>query len=202
MPRLRRAEQVERNRELVVDAARRVFLSKGYAGATLEAIADEAGFSKGVVYSQFESKADLFLALLERRIAERAGENERLAGKLGRQRALRTLLTNFARESAENAGWQQLLVEFRIVAARDPALNKRYAAAHAATIGHLGALIARLHERDGATPPYPVRVMAEMIMAVGTGLTLERAADPRALPQQAVTTMVLHALGITDEEAA
>ena len=39
-------------------------------------------FSKGVVYSQFESKADLFLALLEARIEERAAENARLAESL------------------------------------------------------------------------------------------------------------------------
>jgi AcrR family transcriptional regulator len=57
MKRLTRAEQSERNRGLVLAAARRVFLARGYHGATLEQIADEAGFSKGVVYSQFESKA-------------------------------------------------------------------------------------------------------------------------------------------------
>jgi AcrR family transcriptional regulator len=45
-------------------------------------IAEEAGFSKGVVYSQFASKADMFLALLEARIAERADQNERLAAGL------------------------------------------------------------------------------------------------------------------------
>ena len=50
MPRLKREDQVKRNRELVVEAARRVFLAEGYAGATLEQIAEEAGFSKGVVY--------------------------------------------------------------------------------------------------------------------------------------------------------
>ena len=70
--RLSRAEQVERNRERVLDAAREVFLERGYAGATLEAIAEAAGFSKGVVYSQFAGKPDLFLALLERRIDQRA----------------------------------------------------------------------------------------------------------------------------------
>src|SRR3954453_10497312 len=101
MGRLSRAEQGERNRALVLDAARRgfldrgyhggalgldaprrVFLARGYHGATLEQIADEAGFSKGVVYSQFTSKADLFLVLLEGRIAERAEENARVAGSL------------------------------------------------------------------------------------------------------------------------
>src|SRR5262245_25086032 len=77
--RLRRAEQVERNRTAVLDAARRVFLDRGYGGATVDAIAEEAGFSKGVVYSQFGSKADMFMALLEQRITERAAQNERIA---------------------------------------------------------------------------------------------------------------------------
>ena len=72
-------EQGERNRDLVLAAARRVFLARGYAGATLEAIAEDAGFSKGVVYSQFASKADLFFALLARRKAERAEENAEIA---------------------------------------------------------------------------------------------------------------------------
>ena len=70
--RVSRAAQVEANRGEVLAAARRVFLARGYAGATLDAIADAAGFSKGVVYSQFGGKADLFLALLAQRIEERA----------------------------------------------------------------------------------------------------------------------------------
>ncbi len=38
--RLRRPQMVERNREALLGAARRIFLEKGYAGATLEAIAE------------------------------------------------------------------------------------------------------------------------------------------------------------------
>ena len=53
-----------------------MFLARGYGKATVEAIAEDAGFSTGVVYSQFGSKAVLFLALLERRIDERAERNE------------------------------------------------------------------------------------------------------------------------------
>jgi AcrR family transcriptional regulator len=83
---LSREEQVERNRRLVLDAARRVFLARGYASATVDGIAEEAGFSKGVVYSQFDGKADMFLALLEARITERAVQNERVPGGAGRSR--------------------------------------------------------------------------------------------------------------------
>src|SRR5580700_2943962 len=73
--RLSRTEQTERNRVLVLEAARRVFLRRGYHGASVEQIADEAGFSTGVVYSRFDGKADLFLTLLEERIDERAADN-------------------------------------------------------------------------------------------------------------------------------
>ena len=87
MKRLTRAEQSERNRGLVLAAARRVFLARGYHGATLEQIADEAGFSKGVVYSQFESKADLFLGLLEARISEQGGGERQACRVLARRRS-------------------------------------------------------------------------------------------------------------------
>ena len=81
-PRLSRAEQNDRNRALLLAAARRVFLERGYFAATLDQIADEAGFSKGAVYSRFASKADMFLALLEDRITERAAQNAELAAEL------------------------------------------------------------------------------------------------------------------------
>src|SRR5258707_14153041 len=83
-PRLSRAEQNDRNRALLLDAARRVFLERGYYAATLDQIADEAGFSKGAVYSPLASKADMFLALPEDRIPERAPQKPRPAGGLPR----------------------------------------------------------------------------------------------------------------------
>src|SRR5690349_13695323 len=105
--RLSRAEQVERNRELVLEAARQVFLERGYAGATVDAIALEAGFSKGVVYSQFAGKPDLFLALLERRIAERAAENAQAAeGKAGLDGFRELALLNAHR--SEDSAWSRL----------------------------------------------------------------------------------------------
>src|ERR1700758_4452522 len=137
--RLRRVDQVERNRVAVLDAARRVFIEKGYAGATLEAIADRAGFSKGVVYSQFGSKPDLFFALLERRIEDRGAENERIVSDDRGTAGLVELLRAASRDSQEEAGWARLLVEFRALAAREPELNSRYAALHEQTVARLAS---------------------------------------------------------------
>ena len=180
-PRLTRVEQTERNRELVLAAARRVFLARGYHGATLEHIADEAGFSKGVVYSQFGTKADLFLALLDRRIEERARLNAEVAAGLSGERGLAALFEHATLLESSESEWTRLVIEFRIQAARDPELNRRYAAAHERTIAGVAAGIADLFERSGDHPPFPPRELAEIIFALRSGIVLEQAANPAAL---------------------
>lgn len=174
--RLSRPEQVERNRGLVLDAARRVFLERGYAGATLEAISEEAGFSKGVVYSQFAGKPDLFLALLARRIAERAEENEQIVACRAGLDGLRELLLTNARHTEKDGGWPWLLIEFRVAAARDPAVNARYAELHARTLEQLTETIRTVLARAGLAPAYPPRPFAELILAIESGRVLEQAA--------------------------
>ena len=203
--RLRRAEQVERNRTAVLDAARRVFLDRGYGGATVDAIAEEAGFSKGVVYSQFGSKADMFMALLEQRITERGAQNERIAAGKSLAEAARELLLAADRDVVSEQGWAQLLVEFRAHAARDPVLNRRYVDAHRRTVAQLAALLTRLHDQAGTSPAAPVTSMAEFVLAMGAGVTLERAANPAAVPMDDGLAMMLRALmGVTqsDEQPA
>jgi AcrR family transcriptional regulator len=193
--RLRRVEQVDRNRELVLEAARRVFLAKGYAGASLDAIATEAGFSKGVVYSQFESKGDLFLALLERRIAERAQQNERLAATTHGAAGVAAIVQLGARLSTSEPEWSLLVMEFRIHAARDPELNRRYAAVHAQTVEHLGRTLQQVLNDAGVELPFSSRNMAELMLAIGVGSALERLVNPQALPARVAGQMLNRALG-------
>ena len=193
MKRLTRAEQAARNRVLVLDAARRVFLARGYHGATLEQIADEAGFSKGVVYSQFESKADLFLALLEARISERAAENARLAESLPGGDLL-ALIDHFTRGDQATPGWQLLVIEFRVHAARDVELSRRYAAVHARTVDALAGVIAEIWAQDSQAPAIAPRRLAEIMLAFSTGATLEQAASPDALGGHLLAAQLAQAL--------
>jgi len=189
-----RVEKVGRNRQLVLAAARRVFLARGYAGATLDAIADEAGFTKGVVYSQFQSKADLFLALLEQRIAERAEQNAQLADEVGGASSaeLVTALLALADQlQLADPDWSLLVVEFRAQAARDPELGRRYAIAHAQTIDRLARTLAGVYERAGVQPPVPPHRLAEFALAIGSGVVLERAANPDALPGPVLGRLVV-----------
>jgi AcrR family transcriptional regulator len=184
-----RAAQTERNRQLVLEAARQVFLTQGYHGARLDAIAEEAGFSKGVVYSQFAGKADLFVALLEHRIAERAATNARMAEEYAGIEGLRALLRANARREEEDA-WAQLLIEFRVAAAREPELNARYTALHERTLEHFTQAVGRVLERGGLTTVYPPRVFAELILALATGRVLERAAGTAQFDLEVVVDLL------------
>ena len=189
--RLSRAEQVERNRELVLDAAREVFLERGYAGATLEAIAEAAGFSKGVVYSQFAGKPDLFLALLERRIDQRAAENAALAAGHAGSDGLRALMRTNARHSVEGRDWARLLIEFRVLAARDAELNRRYAALHTRTMDQFADAVGGVLSRGELAAVYPVRVLTELIFALDVGWVLEQAAGTAQVDLDVVEDLVI-----------
>lgn len=56
----------ERTKTRLIEAAYRLFERGGFSAVSLEEIAEEAGYSKGAVYSNFQSKEDLFLLLLSR----------------------------------------------------------------------------------------------------------------------------------------
>ena len=178
--RLSRAEQNDRNRALLLAAARRVFLERGYYAATLEQIADEAGFSKGAVYSRFASKADMFLALLEDRIAERAAQNAELARRLAGSGDF-TAIVDLAQRAERGApGWRLLVTEFRVHAARNPELNRRYAALHERTVDGVAAILAAVSEEGADGLSFPPRQLAELMLALETGVALEQLANPEA----------------------
>ena len=195
-PRLTRVEQSQRNRDLVLAAARRMFLARGYHGASLEQIADEAGFSKGVVYSQFESKADLFLALLEQRIEERAEENARFVEELaasdglGLDQGLLALTEHVSRRDRADAEWGLLVIEFRVHAARNPGLNHRYSEVHERTVAGVARVVARIYDRAGEALPLPAKELARMLLTVGAGARLEQATNTEVVPNALVAELL------------
>lgn len=70
----RRQAKVERTRADLLAAARRVFAAKGYEGAAVGDIAAEAGYTKGALYSNFESKEAIFLEIARQLTEQEATE--------------------------------------------------------------------------------------------------------------------------------
>src|SRR4030095_9654299 len=78
--RLTRAEKSAQTRAQLMASARQLFLRRGFHAASLELVAEEAGFTIGAVYSRFGSKADLFLAILDEHIDRIVAEVAQGAG--------------------------------------------------------------------------------------------------------------------------
>ena len=66
-------EEAAITRQRLLEAALAIFSQKGYAAATLEEIAQEAGLTRGAIYWHFGDKAGLYTALLET-YSSRAGD--------------------------------------------------------------------------------------------------------------------------------
>src|SRR5262245_31574185 len=64
---------VAERRALIVEAAGRIFGDRGYEGTRLDEVAAAAGVTKPIVYRHFDSKRDLYLALLDRHRDDLAG---------------------------------------------------------------------------------------------------------------------------------
>lgn len=74
-PRRTRAEQKQQTRDALIAGALVAFSRDGYNRTSLDTVAGQAGFSKGAVYSNFGSKAELFLAVMDYNLGALRGED-------------------------------------------------------------------------------------------------------------------------------
>jgi AcrR family transcriptional regulator len=112
-------------RALLLAAAETIFVRDGYEGAELGEIAALAGRTKGAIYAQFESKEDIFLALIEERTRCYREQMEELLTKSTSIEGNLAALRRFYLERADDQTWNLLLLEFKLFAIRHPASKKR-----------------------------------------------------------------------------
>lgn len=188
--RLTRAERSALNRERVLEAAGELFRSKGFHGASLDEIADTAGFSKGVIYSQFGGKDDLFLALLMKRMEWRRSQALELVRNGPAGSVIDALVDNSREVQDEDVAWALLVLEFRIHAARTPGLDRRFAELHRRTLELLAEIFEELATRTGIELAHTAPDLARFALALESGSVLERLVEgPGAASEVAGPTL-------------
>ena len=189
--RLTRDEKKARTRQQVLDAAGRVFLRRGFFAASLDEVAEEAGFSKGAVYSNFTDKEDLLLALVEDRTELRRRRVTELVDPDAPMEAqAREGGEEYNHILQEERAWNPLFLEFWVCVARNPALQQRFATRYRAMKAAVAALIEDRATREGRQLPLPAENMATALFAMGNGFSLERLADPDGVPEDLFGTMI------------
>jgi len=163
----------------LLEAAAVVFAEKGFHGASLDEVATAAGFTKGAVYSNFASKEDLFLALIDYRVEVQAasimneleGSSEPGAGdELTRIRDL------IARGFDEDVS--ALHYEFLAYAVRHPEALAKLEATTRKQHEVVVHIIEQEWERRGYEPRYPSDVLATIMLALFDGLATTRFLSP------------------------
>ncbi|MGQ7277987.1 TetR/AcrR family transcriptional regulator [Brevibacillus thermoruber] len=162
-------------RTRILDAAARVFARLGYAGASLEQVAADAGMTKGAVYWHFSSKSDLFAALCEKNLTQQLQVLSRQAASAldsasPAQGLARLLQSQFACVE-EGQGNPMLFFEF-VTASRDPAVGEALRAAYGKIIDGVSGVIAQLQESGAVKRDCDPGALAVLFQALINGLLL------------------------------
>ena len=191
-----RKEAQEQTRERVVAAAAKVFARRGYHRATVDEIASEAGFTFGALYSNFAGKQELFLAIADRQVEQRAGEFRAIAEVAeGEGDASSEAAAQFRNVLEADPDWPLLFYEFWSLSVRNPELQGELAKRRDAIRDALAETLERVAKRHGFELRFPAPVLATAIAASLNGLAFERAADPKALPDDVFAEFVTAVLG-------
>jgi AcrR family transcriptional regulator len=180
--RLTRAESQARTRSALLEAAARVFVERGFAAASVEAITARAGFTRGAFYSNFSSKEELFAELLQERVyaayrrmparAESEGWDPRKAGE---QLA--------AIQADPDGGWLfRLWLELLAHAGRSEEMRRLAAGFWSGSRELTAGLVRRLYEARGTEPPLAPERVASALIAMDIGLALQHYVDPETVP--------------------
>lgn len=178
-----RAEKRARTRQALIDAGAEVFVERGFQGASVEAIAERAGFTRGAFYSNFETKEELFAELVQQRISrhyrglvERGSRPDGLSlREAGEQLA--------AMQEHAGTGWLfQLWLEMLAHAARDRGARKLAAGFWTVNRQLAAAAIDAAHAAAGSRASVPSEHVATAMIALDVGLGLQHLVDPDAVP--------------------
>jgi AcrR family transcriptional regulator len=187
----RRADASRTAREQLLDAAARVFAERGYRGASVERIAAEAGVTKGALYWNFESKADLFFSLLDERVDKRVRMLVEATEAVAGEDTVTPLVSREISDVVDEERHMLLLThEYWSLAARDPELSARYAERQRSLRTLVAHGLVAHHEATSIVLTADPEQLATGVIALANGLAMDRIIDPDSVPDQLLGEML------------
>ncbi len=184
----------QQTRDHLLEAAAQVFGERGYHGASIDDIAAAAGFTKGAVYSNFKSKEDLFLALLESRFASELEDLKSVlaSSDVGPGYRLSDFVTLIVEQPNDPARvtWGTLYEEFHLYARRNPEARAKLAELDRRDVASVAEILRTERRRlnlDAATSPEDA---ARITLALTRGIAMMQETDPEAVDDRFLESML------------
>jgi len=179
---LSREEKKAQTRQKLLDAAATVFAHKGFAGASLDDVADEAGLTKGAVYSNFASKEELISALLEQRLGQPSLAFPKLISPHATQAEQAEQAAHMFMNLLANERETYLLdIEFMLYRARNPGMHD--STNYVARRDEIARTMEARAAAEGFELPMPAKDLTTALFAIGMGLALERMVNEEHVPE-------------------
>lgn len=196
--RVSRQQRQQQTRDRLIATAERMFARGGVQALSIRTLCEEAGFSQGAFYSNFESRDALLLAVLDRHI-RREVEELRALLEATRDAPVEAALIAIARklgEMARDSRWSLLSVELQLQCRRDPAFDAASRDVTAQNLAAFAELIERLTVQHGLRPALPAADLARGLYALWSGMALqgEAAAPAEGASRDAVFLAFLRSL--------
>ena len=178
--RLTREAKKQETRRRLLAAAAGVFAARGYHRATVDEIAEAAGYTKGAVYSNFASKEEILLSLLEdlaRSWCTAIADAYSVEGDV--QTRLRKGGETLTRLTEHEADWFLLLAEVWSESARNAQLRRGLAAMYQDARTKAADVITRQLAELQLEPLLPPAEIATLFIALTDGFVLQKLVDPK-----------------------
>ena len=188
-----RSEKQAETRQRLLDGAAEVFRARGFQATSVDAITRQAGYSRGAFYSNFESKEQLFVELLQNRVYR---EYQRMIEESPHVsdtplEALRHGARQLAdRQRGDDARWLfELWLELLAHAARHREFADLAASFWSGNRTMLAQLIEASMAEVGRDPPLDAMHLATAQIALDIGLAVQHLVDPDAVPLDLYPTL-------------
>lgn len=182
----RHQERSDATRARLIRAAEKIFARDGFEAAKLEEIASEAGYTRGAFYANFDSKEDLFFALLEGEISSRIDTVEQMTRSVQDPEAKLRAFREFFLTICQDRRWSLLALEFKLFAVRHPQVKARLAAMNRRLVKPRIGVLRDIMEGTGRKLPITPNAVAMSLSAVTNALSLEHMLDRSLMPEAAL----------------
>ena len=183
-------QRTEATRKKLMAAALRVFARDGFEASRIEDLASEAGHTRGAFYANFDTKEDLFFALLEQQAANRITRLRSLIERVSTPEERMQAVRAFYLERLADRQWVMVSLEFKLFALRHGSPRAKLAAAHQRIRNSLKLdSLDNLLDGRSCNPARDEtnQVALEVLL---NGLVLEHAYDPKRLSKENATALL------------
>ena len=180
--RLTREEAKAETRRALLDAAAAVFAEHGFHGASIDTVAEAAGYTKGAVYSHFSNKDELYLALLDEHLSS---EGPQAIAVLESGAPIESFAaeieTTLPEEVEKMRDWGRLTYEFILHAMRNEEVRRRLADRFVRARDEYAATLEKRYAAIGESPPIEIEKLATALMAFENGMSMMGLVNPELI---------------------